>query len=94
MDAFVQAIKQYPGQQQVTRRVRVMVPGKHFPQLQAAEKAVSYWGTAVEFQERRKFPRHLKAWGAEHTVRGQNLLERAQHATAAAEPAVDRLGRW
>ena len=50
MDAFVQAIKQYPGQQQVTRRVRVMVPGKHFPQLQAAEKAVSYWGTAVEFQ--------------------------------------------
>ena len=29
----VEVVKQYPGPVQVTRRVRVMVPGKHFPQL-------------------------------------------------------------
>ena len=22
-----------------------------------------YWGTAVEFRDRQKFPRHAKAWG-------------------------------
>ena len=37
MDGFVQSIKQYPGQQQVDRSVKVKVPGKHFPQLQASE---------------------------------------------------------
>ena len=35
MDGFVESIKQYPGQQQVDRSVKVKVPGKHFPQLQA-----------------------------------------------------------
>ena len=30
MDAFVQAIKQYPGQQQVDLKVRVNVPGSWF----------------------------------------------------------------
>ena len=63
MDGFVQSIKQYPGQQQVDRSVKVKVPGKHFPQLQASEQAAMYWGTAVEFRERQKFPRHAKAWG-------------------------------
>ena len=60
MDGFVQAIKQYPGQQQVDRSVKVKVPGKHFPQLQASEQAAMYWGTAVEFRDRQKFPRHAK----------------------------------
>ena len=32
-------------------------------------------------------------WGGEH-ARGQGLLERAQRATAAGEPAMGRLGRW
>ena len=32
----VEVIKQYPGLQQVERAVKVMVPGKHFPQLQPA----------------------------------------------------------
>ena len=69
MDMFVSAIKQHPGQQQVTRRViiKVKVPGKHFPALQAAEQAQSYWGEAVEHKERHGFPRHIKAWGAAHT---------------------------
>ena len=39
MDMYVSAIKQHPGPQQVTRRVKVKVPGKHFPALQAAEQA-------------------------------------------------------
>ena len=74
MDGFVQAIKQYPGQQQVDRSVKVKVPGKHFPQLQASEQAVMYWGTAVEFRERQKFPRHAKAWGGEHTRPGIRFI--------------------
>ena len=60
MDGFVESIKQYPGQQQVDRSVNVKVPGKHFPQLQASEQAAMYWGTAVEFRDRQKFPRHAK----------------------------------
>ena len=54
MDGFVEAIRQYPGLQQVQRSVRVEVPGKHFPALQRSEQAqtVQYWGTAVESCER------------------------------------------
>ena len=74
MDGFVQSIKQYPGQQQVDRSVKVKVPGKHFPQLQASEQAAMYWGTAVEFRERQKFPRHAKAWGGEHTRPGIRFI--------------------
>jgi hypothetical protein len=74
MDGFVQAIKQYPGQQQVDRSVKVKVPGKHFPQLQASEQAAMYWGTAVEFRDRQKFPRHAKAWGGEHTGPGIRFI--------------------
>ena len=74
MDTFVEAIKQYPGQQQVTRSVKVSVPGKHFPQLQAAEQRAFYDGTAMEFAERHtssyKFERHQKAWGAAHSGPG------------------------
>ena len=44
----VERIKQYPGPVQVTRAVKVKVPGKHFPQLQPAEQRLSYVGTAVE----------------------------------------------
>ena len=39
MNDFVTAIKQYPGPVQVTRRVKVKVPGKHFPQLSLAEQS-------------------------------------------------------
>ena len=46
----VEVIKQYAGPVQVQRRVMVNVPGKHFPQLQAAEQAADYPGTAVEFK--------------------------------------------
>ena len=41
----IERIKQYPGLQQVQRAVVVNVPGKHFPQLQAAEQKVDYSGT-------------------------------------------------
>ena len=33
-----------------------------------------YWGTAVEFRERQKFPRHAKAWGGEHTGPGIRFI--------------------
>ena len=80
MDGFVQAIKQYPGQQQVDRSVKVKVPGKHFPQLQASEQAAMYWGTAVEFRERQKFPRHAKAWGGgAHRARNPIHLRFRRH---------------
>ena len=66
MLSFVDVVKQYPGLVQVTRKVRVQVPGKHFPSLQPTEQGLHYWGEAVEFAERHKFERHAKAWGAAH----------------------------
>lgn len=74
MDAFVEPIKQYAGQVQVTRSVVVNVPGKHFPALQPSEQAEFYPGTAVEFKERHRFARHPKAWGAEHTGPGIRFI--------------------
>ena len=71
---FGAPIRHHPGQIQVTRRVKVDVPGKHFPQLQPAEQAMAYPGTAVEYQERHVFPRHVKAWGAAHTGPGMRLI--------------------
>ena len=71
---IVDVIKQHAGPVQVTRSVWVHVPGRHFPNLTAAEQAISYKGTAVEFKERHKFQRHLKAWGAEHTGPGMRFI--------------------
>ena len=42
-----EAIRQYPGQIQVTRAVKVKAPGKHFNNLRGAEAAADYWATAV-----------------------------------------------
>jgi len=61
MDAFVEPIKQYPGQQQVERAVIVDVSGKHFTFLTAADKKKSYKATAVEYRERYAFDRHNTA---------------------------------
>ena len=44
-EMLVEHIKQHPGPVQVTRRVHVMVPGKHFPALQTAEQAQKYKST-------------------------------------------------
>ena len=74
MNGFVTSIKQYTGQQQVTRRVKVDVPGKHFTQLTAAEQALSYSGEAVEYKERHQFQRHAKAWGVAHTGPGIRFI--------------------
>ena len=52
MEGFVEHIKQHPGPVQVTRKVVVDVPGKHFPGLQPAEQKAVYSGTAVEYRER------------------------------------------
>lgn len=41
-----------PGPQQLTSRVRLQVPGKHFPNLQLAEQQAFYLGSAVESKER------------------------------------------
>ena len=60
----VDVIKQYGGLVTIQRRVKVKVPGKHFPQLQPAGQRVEYEGEAIEFVERHVFPKHVKAWGA------------------------------
>ena len=70
----VERIRQHPGQQQVSRAVKVSVPGKHFPQLEAAEQKIDYSVTAMEFRERYPFERHAKAWGAAHTGPGIRFI--------------------
>ena len=69
-----EVIKQYPGHVQAARKVKVKVPGKHFPYLPAAEQKEYFWGTAVEAAERHKFTRHLKAWGDAHTGNGIRFI--------------------
>ena len=61
----VEIIKQYPERQQVERKVKVQVPGKHFPSLTAAEQK--------QFCERHKFPASrstTRAGGVAHTGPG------------------------
>ena len=48
MDAFVDPIRQHPGQQQVDRAVKVNVPGKHFSGLTPSKQKQDYECTAVE----------------------------------------------
>ena len=56
----VDVIKQYPGPQQVEWTVTLMVPGKHFPQLQPSEQKEFYEGTALGSRRSTfKFVRHL-----------------------------------
>ena len=43
--SFGTPIRQFAGQVQVTRRVKVKVPGKHFSGLSAAEQKLDYWVT-------------------------------------------------
>jgi hypothetical protein len=47
----VERIRQYLSQIQVARRVKVQVPGKHFPPLTAAEQKQFFEGTAVDYSE-------------------------------------------
>ena len=68
--AFGEPIKQYAGQVQVLRAVKVECPGRHFPGLSANEQKLDYWVTAMEFRDRYVFQRHNKAWGAAHTGPG------------------------
>ena len=70
----VEIIRQYPGPVQVARRVQLKVPGKHFPNLTAAEQKEFFDGTAVEYAERHKFAQHLKAWGVAHTGPGIRFI--------------------
>ena len=70
----VEHIKQYPGHVQAARKVKVQLPGKHFPQLTPSEQKDTYWATAVESAERHKFSRHLKAWGDAHTGPGMRFI--------------------
>ena len=65
LDAHIDVIRQYPGQQTAERHVKVMVPGRFFPSLQPSERAVNYEGEASEYTERRQFKDHV-AWGAAH----------------------------
>ena len=62
-ETFGAPIKQYPGQIQVTRSVKVKAPGKHFNNLRGAEAAADYWATATEYTDRHQFERHAKGWG-------------------------------
>ena len=70
----VERIKQYPGHVQAARKVKVQVPGKHFPGLTAAEQKAFYEGTAIEFTERHSFATHSKAWGAAHKGPGLRFI--------------------
>jgi hypothetical protein len=72
--AFGEPIKQYPGQTQVSRAVKVLAPGKHFSGLTPAEQKIDYSVTAMEFRERYPFERHAKAWGAAHTGPGIRFI--------------------
>ena len=76
----VERIRQHPGQQQVSRAVKVSVPGKHFPQLEAAEQKIDYDGTAVEYAERHK----LRLWPRRPHDRpkGKVISYAAMHATS------------
>ena len=47
-------IKQHAGLAQAERKVKVKVPGKHFPALTPAEQKEFFWGTAVEAALRRR----------------------------------------
>ena len=71
---FGEPVKQYPGQIQVTRRVKVQAPGKHFSGLTQSEQTKSYWATALEYRERYQFERHTKGWGAAHTGPGIRFI--------------------
>ena len=55
---FGDPIKQYPGQVQVTRAVKVQAPGKHFNNLTPTEAKQSYWVVATEHRERYNFEKH------------------------------------
>ena len=74
VESFGQPIKQYPGQVQVTRAVKVKAPGKHFNGLTGAEAAADYWVVATEYTEWHHFERHAKAWGAAHTGPGIRFI--------------------
>jgi len=69
-ESFGALIKQYAGQSQVNRGVRVKVPGKHFTGLSQDEQKVDYWVFAMEFREHHAFVSHAKAWGQVHTGPG------------------------
>ena len=85
----IERIKQYPGQQQVDRAVKVDVPGKHLPQLTPAEQKLDYEGTAVEHGQRHTFGLHRKAWGAAHTGEGIRFVCKSD---AIDDP--DNKGHW
>ena len=72
--AYGDPIKQYSGQVQVQRRVRVKAPGKFFNNLTAAEVKLDYWSVAVEYRERHAFDRHARAWGAAHNGPGIRFI--------------------
>jgi hypothetical protein len=88
LDAHVDVIKQHPGPVTAQRRVKVDVPGKFFPQLEASERALNYEGEAVEFQERRDFKQHV-AWGAAHKGPGIRFV-----CTSDAIDDPDNKGFW
>ena len=85
----VERIKQHSGPVQIKRRVKVMVPGKHFPQLSTAEQQTFYEGTAVEFTDRHPFPQFLRAWGNAHRGPGIRFIT---HSDAIDDP--DHRGFW
>ena len=62
---FGAPIKQYPGQVQVTRFVKVKVSAASTSTTSPGlRRRLTYWASAVEYQERHIFERHLKGWGA------------------------------
>ena len=71
-----EAIKQYPGQIQVTRAVKVKAPGKHFTTTCEAQRPLLTTGRRrrMEYKERYGFELHAKAWGTAHTGPGIRFI--------------------
>ena len=71
-NVFGAPIKQYPGQSQVTRGVRVKAPDTHWTGLTRTEQQVHYWVCVMEFRERHSS--HAKTWGQAHTGPGMHFV--------------------
>ena len=72
-----EVIKQHPGPVQVSRKVLVNVPGRHFsnpPGSRAAARVPGVPGTPIEYAERHRFERHARAWGAAHQGPGMRFI--------------------
>ena len=85
-ETFGAPIKQYPGQIQVTRSVKVKAPGKHFNNLRGAEAAADYWATATEYTDRDQLLSGTRraAHSLTHLLTRQSVIAPSSHTHSSA----------